>query len=547
MRRSAPCLCLMLFCPLVEAQVDLPPDIIVREDDLYDNLVDENDGRRFLRFGTGTANVGTGPLYLRGGEISGTTREVWQRIFRDDGSWYERLAGHFIYHPEHDHVHIENWTVYRVREVVGDDGVGAVLAEGPKTSFCIIDFGVYDDTLPGFDPNPQFTSCGGDVQGLSIGWIDIYDINTPGQLVEITGIPDGVYWLEVEADPDDQLLELDETNNIARIMVTIGDVPFAPDAYEENDSFDEVDARQEGKPNSPNLGPVGPTTLITGLTVDASNDDDYYRFYMPAMGDNDSRVRIEFDHFEGDLDLDIYDADRNLVGQSNGTINHEQVFLRNFDPGWYYARVYGFDRARSPDYSLQISVSANQTPTIETLTPPAGDTHLHHGEDTYEVTWNWSDPEANEAWVTIFVNAQPVLDGNEIPMASSLNTPAALGSHMLNTAIIEPGTWWVYCQITDGGSFAGDWSEGTITLEEHGCPADLTGSGDPNDPGYGIPDGSVDGDDFFFYLDLFASGDPGADLTGSGDPNDPFYGIPDGSIDADDFFFYLDLFVQGCS
>lgn len=79
------------------------------------------------------------------------------------------------------------------------------------------------------------------------------------------------------------------------------------------------------------------------------------------------------------------------------------------------------------------------------------------------------------------------------------------------------------------------------------CPADLTGSGDPNDPDYGEPDGVVDAADFFYYLDQFASGNlDEADLTGSGDPNDPDYGIPDGVIDADDFFFYLDLFAQGC-
>ncbi|MCC6285193.1 MAG: S8 family serine peptidase [Phycisphaerales bacterium] len=79
------------------------------------------------------------------------------------------------------------------------------------------------------------------------------------------------------------------------------------------------------------------------------------------------------------------------------------------------------------------------------------------------------------------------------------------------------------------------------------CPADLSGSSDPNDPGYGVPDGSIDSADFFYFLDAFAAGDAQtADLTGSSDPNDPAYGTPDGLIDAADFFFYLDLFVQGC-
>jgi len=68
------------------------------------------------------------------------------------------------------------------------------------------------------------------------------------------------------------------------------------------------------------------------------------------------------------------------------------------------------------------------------------------------------------------------------------------------------------------------------------CPADLTGPG-----GDGVPDGSLTADDFFFYLGLFADGDPDADLTGPGGD-----GEPDGSLTADDFFFYLGLFSAGC-
>ncbi len=54
------------------------------------------------------------------------------------------------------------------------------------------------------------------------------------------------------------------------------------------------------------------------------------------------------------------------------------------------------------------------------------------------------------------------------------------------------------------------------------CPPDLD------------EDCDADGDDFFLYLDYFASGDPRADMDGDGDG------------DADDFFLYLDLFAAGC-
>jgi hypothetical protein len=80
-----------------------------------------------------------------------------------------------------------------------------------------------------------------------------------------------------------------------------------------------------------------------------------------------------------------------------------------------------------------------------------------------------------------------------------------------------------------------------------GCAADLTGSSDPNDPSYGVPDGMVDASDFFFYLDQFVANNLAiSDLTGSSDPNDPSYGTPDGDADADDFFYYLDQFVTPC-
>lgn len=78
------------------------------------------------------------------------------------------------------------------------------------------------------------------------------------------------------------------------------------------------------------------------------------------------------------------------------------------------------------------------------------------------------------------------------------------------------------------------------------CVVDMTGSGDPNNPDYGVPNGSLDVDDFFYFLDRFAAGDREADLTGSSDPNDSTYGRPDGDVDADDFFYFLDIFSQGC-
>ncbi len=101
------------------------------------------------------------------------------------------------------------------------------------------------------------------------------------------------------------------------------------------------------------------------------------------------------------------------------------------------------------------------------------------------------------------------------------------------------------------GGFAGEIElapgEVRLVVTQSGCAADLSGSSDPNDGAYGVPDGAADSADFFYYLDRFVAGNVAeADLTGSSDPNSAGYGVPNGSIDADDFFFFLDLFVAGC-
>lgn len=86
----------------------------------------------------------------------------------------------------------------------------------------------------------------------------------------------------------------------------------------------------------------------------------------------------------------------------------------------------------------------------------------------------------------------------------------------------------------------------TLYFAEPGCVGDFTGSSDPNNPLYGVPDGTIDADDFFVFLDYFSEGNLRADLTTSSDPNHPFYGIPDGELTSDDFFYFLDRFVIGC-
>ncbi|MEZ6234232.1 MAG: GC-type dockerin domain-anchored protein [Phycisphaerales bacterium] len=88
------------------------------------------------------------------------------------------------------------------------------------------------------------------------------------------------------------------------------------------------------------------------------------------------------------------------------------------------------------------------------------------------------------------------------------------------------------------------------------CAADLTTSAIPGSPGYGVPNGILNNDDFFYYLNIFSSSlgcNPGGtpcnsppDLTTTAIPGTPGYGIPDGFLQNDDFFYYLAIFAAGC-
>lgn len=78
------------------------------------------------------------------------------------------------------------------------------------------------------------------------------------------------------------------------------------------------------------------------------------------------------------------------------------------------------------------------------------------------------------------------------------------------------------------------------------CAYDLTGSSNPSDPGYGVPDGALDVQDFFYFLDHYAAGSAEADMTSTGDPGDGLYGVPDGVVDVLDFFFFIDRMAEGC-
>jgi len=173
-----------------------------------------------LRPSTAEPNIGTGPLELRG---SSSAPGVFQRIYYSGGGFYDRYAGTFTFHPGHGHLHFDDWLVLNLRAALSNDVVGPLVAAGAKMSFAIIDVAHYNASLPGSPSAAVYT--GGLTQGMSVGWADVYGQNLAGQWIDITGVPPGRYWLEAVVDPDNSILESNKSNNVARILITLGAPP----------------------------------------------------------------------------------------------------------------------------------------------------------------------------------------------------------------------------------------------------------------------------------------------------------------------------------
>ncbi|MEZ6235765.1 MAG: FG-GAP-like repeat-containing protein [Phycisphaerales bacterium] len=86
-----------------------------------------------------------------------------------------------------------------------------------------------------------------------------------------------------------------------------------------------------------------------------------------------------------------------------------------------------------------------------------------------------------------------------------------------------------------------------IVYRNDACHADLTTGAIAGQPGFGVPNGVLNSDDFFYFLDRFAAGDAQiADMTTSAIPGQAGHGVANGVVNNDDFFYYLGLFAAGC-
>ena len=210
------------------------PDIGIRT--LRGFFITYSGSTKLLKFPVVTVNVGNGPLEIHATRSS-TTSTDWvahQIVYNSDGSktTLPATGAQFYYATDgHNHWHIRDFDLYQLFNSSGTE-----LKEGEKHGFCFFDNTTYRDWV-GSPAHPEVptsavytytNTCGqGDpnatsiVHGLSVGWGDTYPTTLPDQAIDITGIPDGVYWVKVTADWQNFWKETNENDNSASAQIRI--------------------------------------------------------------------------------------------------------------------------------------------------------------------------------------------------------------------------------------------------------------------------------------------------------------------------------------
>ncbi len=201
------------------AQTALPPNLIpLGASNL--TLATDAAGRSTLRFSTTTWNNGAGPLEIAAGEVetgSGKLR-VYQVLDLSNGGTSLHFAGAFEYHPEHNHMHFNDYALYTLQPV---NAPGGSARTGAKTTFCVMDTTPIDTRLPGAPGQAFYSSCGRDLQGMSVGWGDTYGAHLAGQEIDFSSNADGIYQLKIEVDPKRVLIESNENDNLSCVLLSI--------------------------------------------------------------------------------------------------------------------------------------------------------------------------------------------------------------------------------------------------------------------------------------------------------------------------------------
>jgi Bacterial Ig domain len=184
---------------------------------------------KMLEFTHISWDAGAGPLEIRPSynPLTGIA-QGYQALYASPspGVWtFEKtvpIVGPMVWDPPSDYrFPLDTFGLYTV---ASNGGLGSLVATSPKVDFCMT-----SDTFVGGVPNAPLTNeypgseCANPNGrlGLTVGWGDQYESTDGGEDINITSIPDGIYWFRAIADPYHYFQESSSSDKITDTKLQI--------------------------------------------------------------------------------------------------------------------------------------------------------------------------------------------------------------------------------------------------------------------------------------------------------------------------------------
>ncbi|MFD9502612.1 lysyl oxidase family protein [Streptomyces sp. NPDC060035] len=192
-------------------------------------------GKDYLAFSANVWNAGPAQLVVDGFRAPGKAlMDAYQYFYDASGKqvgYTPTGTMEWDPRPGHEHWHFTDFASYRLLKADQKEAV-----RSGKEAFCLANTDAVDYTVKNANWHPDntdlSTACGQENsisvrEVLDVGSGDTYTQDLPGQSFDITGVPNGTYYIQVLANPEKRLKETDLGNNSALRKVVLGGSPGA--------------------------------------------------------------------------------------------------------------------------------------------------------------------------------------------------------------------------------------------------------------------------------------------------------------------------------
>ncbi|MFD5344110.1 lysyl oxidase family protein [Streptomyces anulatus] len=191
---------------------------------------EEVPGKDYLAFSANVWNAGPAKLVVDGFRSPGKElMDAYQYFYDANGKqvgYTPTGTMEWDPRPGHEHWHFTDFASYRLLKADQKESV-----RSGKEAFCLANTDAVDYTVKNANWHPDntdlSTACGQENsisvrEVLDVGSGDTYTQDLPGQSFDITDLPNGTYYIQVLANPENRLKETNHKNNSALRKVVLG-------------------------------------------------------------------------------------------------------------------------------------------------------------------------------------------------------------------------------------------------------------------------------------------------------------------------------------